>query len=134
MIETEGNGSCKVKGYEDVFAIGNAVTGRGNIAESRTHGRESAKNIMETHLEWDEEQFQEFLRNLESNVDEQVGTITQHLKNLDVMPDEVIKNILDKTTEMQLKVGYNGDYLEWKKEHLPIRLENMPGRLDKSMV
>ena len=134
LIETEENGSCKVKGYENVFAIGNAVTGRGNIAESRTHGRESAQNIMETHLEWDEEQFQTFLRNLESNVDEQVGTITQHLKNLDLMPDEVIKNILDKTTEMQARVGYNGDYLEWKKENLPIRLENMPGKLDKKMV
>ena len=89
---------------------------------------------MDTHLEWDEEQFQQFLRNLESDVDQQVGTITQHLKNLDTMPDEVIKNILDKTKELQQKVGYNGDYPEWKKEKLPLRLEDMPGRLDKLTV
>jgi len=134
LIETEENDSCKVIGFENVFAIGNAVTGRGNIAESRTHGRESAQSIMETHLEWDEEQFQQFLRNLESDVDKQVGSITQHLTNLDTMPDEVINNILVKTKEMQIKVGYNGNYPEWKKEKLPIRLENMPGRLDKRMV
>jgi hypothetical protein len=134
LIETEENGSCKVIGYENVFAIGNAVTGRGNIAESRTHGRESAKNIMETHLKWDEEQFQQFLRNLESKVDQQVDSITKHLSGLNGMPDEVIKFILEESENLQKKAGYNGNYLDWKKEKLPVRLEDMPGRLDKHMV
>jgi len=134
LIETDTNDSCRVKGYENVFAIGNAVTGRGNIAESRLHGRESAHSIMDTHLEWDEEQFKDLLRGLESSVDQQVGSISQHLKNIDTMPDEVIQRILDKSKALQIKVGYDCNFPEWKKRKLPIRLENMPGRLDKSMV
>ena len=134
LIETEENGSCKVKGYENVFAIGNAVTGRGNIAESRTHGRESAQNIMVEHLEWDEKQFQQFLRNLESDVDQQVDSITKHLSGLNGMPDEVIRTILDESEKLQKQVGFNGNYLEWKKKNLPVRLEDMPGKLDKHMV
>jgi NADPH-dependent glutamate synthase beta subunit-like oxidoreductase len=134
LIETDSKNSCKVSGYDNVFAIGNAVTGRGNIAESRLHGRESAQAIMETHLEWDEEQFKDLLRGLESSVDQQVSSISKHLKNVDVMPDEVIEGILKNTKDLQIKAGYNGNYEDWKKENLPVRLENMPGKLDESMV
>ena len=134
LIETDAKDSCRVKGYENVFAIGNAVTGRGNIAESRLHGRESAQSIMETHLEWDEEQFKGLLRGLESSVDEQVSSITQHLKNIDPMDDRVIQRILDKSRNLQIKEGFKFAYPEWKKKNLPVRLENMPGRLDNSMV
>ena len=32
---------CRLEGYSNVFALGNAVTGRGNIKESMIHGKES---------------------------------------------------------------------------------------------
>ena len=35
LLKTQSQDECKIAGFENVFAIGNAVTGRGNIKESR---------------------------------------------------------------------------------------------------
>ena len=42
---------CRVAGYENVFAIGNTVTGRGNIKESLAHGREISQRIIDNYME-----------------------------------------------------------------------------------
>lgn len=125
LIATSEHDKCQINGFESVFAIGNAVTGRGNISESRQHGKESAQSILETHFEWDENQFKDFLRNLESDVDVQVGAISSRLSSIDTQPNEVIQKILDRTEAMQKAVGYTGDYAEWKAKNLPVRLEDM---------
>jgi ferredoxin--NADP+ reductase len=129
LISTSAFDKCQIDGFDHVFAIGNAVTGRGNISESKTHAKESAAAILEEHLEWDEIQFNDFLRDLESDVDGQVSAITTRLSSIEPMPDAVIRQILDRTADMQKKVGYS-DYQSWKAKHLPVRLEDLPGRLD----
>jgi len=129
LLDATGPGGCRIKGYDNVFALGNAVTGRGNISESRIHGRESAKNILESEFQWDEDQFQDHLRNLESNVDEQVDAIARQLTTKNCKTDEEIKTMLNKIKSLQQKVGYTGDFPAWKAKHTPVRLEEMPGKL-----
>ncbi len=117
--------SCRIDGFENVFAIGNAVTGRGNIKESLQHGKSTTVEVMEQHFHWEEKDFEDWLRGTESNVEEQVESIATQINRKKYMSDEVIQSILDKTTEFQLKAGYKGKYRDWITAKLPIRLEQM---------
>ena len=117
-------GGCRLKGYSNVFAIGNAVTGRGNIKESRMHGRESAQKIVDKHLDPKEGQFQDFLRNLENKVDDQIEEINESLQKINPISKSQLKLIDKKISDLQEKIAYDEDYYKWKKEHLWERLED----------
>ncbi len=41
---------CKVLGFDHVFAIGNTVTGRGNINTSLRHGRDMTQEVIDSYL------------------------------------------------------------------------------------
>ena len=116
-----------VFGFSNVFAIGNAVTGRGNIQESKSHGNLMTNKIIDEHLEQDD-LFEEWLINYNENlkclVQKQIEEIDKEIKAKKIMPDEVIENILDKTDLLQQKVGFKS-YEAWIKLKTPIRLEDM---------
>ena len=117
--------SCQIDGFENVFAVGNAVTGRGNIKESLEHGKETVVEIMDHHLEWGETDFQKWLRSTEASISEQVGSIAQQISQRKFLSNEVITSILNKTETLQKKVGYKGDYTAWIKEKIPARYEQV---------
>ncbi len=117
----------RVYGYNNVFAIGNAVTGRGNIQESKMHGKQMIEKIIDKHLR-EGDLFEEWLENLNTDlckkVDDNVKDIEAFIKAQKIMPDGVIENILKKTEDLQTKAGFTR-YSDWIKEKTPIRLENM---------
>ena len=117
--------TCRLDGYENVFMLGNAVTGRGNIKESLEHGREISLEVMDHELHWQEEDYENWLRGTEDNIAEQVGHIADHVSRQKFMPDDVIQSILNKTKALQEKAGYNGNYDEWVAQNLPQRLEDL---------
>jgi len=95
VFKIEDPNTCQIEGYDNVYALGNAVTGRGNIAESQKHGKEISLKVIE-----------------KTNIEKP-------------MPDQVIQSILDRTVKLQEKAGYDGHYANWVKKHLPLRLEDM---------
>lgn len=117
--------SCQIDGFDNVFAIGNAVTGKGNINESIKHGREISEEIMESYLEWRQEDYENWHRQTTVKVDRDIAKIVQVIEKQNYISDDVIESILDKTRELQERVGYNGDYPAWVKKNTPPRLENM---------
>ncbi len=117
--------SCMIHGFDNVFAIGNAVTGKGNINESAQHSRKISGEIMEQHLEWHEEDYERWRKETEVKVYEDIRRIIEVIQTRQFMPNDVIENILNKTNELQKKVGYDGNYDEWVKQNTPTRLENM---------
>ena len=119
--------SCQIEGYENVFAVGNAVTGQGNINESLKHGRELSQRIMDEHLSWKETDFQDYLRLKESGVAGQVGQIAERFKEHNLVAVDKIDEIMTKVKRFQDKSGYNDDYSAWIKKHLPVRLEELLG-------
>jgi hypothetical protein len=95
----------RLSGLEGVFALGNAVTGRGNIRASRMHSRAVANWVAEKYLGQGENQsFRKDGRSLSS---------------------KQFQEIIEKTARLQEKAGYNGNYQNWIKRHLPKRLENL---------
>ncbi len=118
---------CRVKGHINVFAIGNAVTGRGNIKESMEHGRSISETIAEAYSDSAEQEMDEQFRNKESIVDENILELLRELKEHAPPDDATSAAIFEKVNALQKKAGYSGDYMEWIKSHLPIRLEEMVG-------
>lgn len=123
LIETSGENTCKIKGFDNIFAIGNAVTGRGNIKESRVHGRESANKIMEYHLDPKKKQFQDHLRAIEDQIDIQVNEIENRLSDKKLLTSLEINEMDLRISELQTYVGYDENYFDWKEKHLWERME-----------
>ncbi|MBT8269127.1 MAG: FAD-dependent oxidoreductase [Bacteroidia bacterium] len=127
-------GSLKMKegddyhvfGYDNVFAVGNAVTGRGNIQESKQHGRRITREIIDKHLT--EDALEEWLTNLNTSIQEstskQIHSIVQEISGKDIQPDDIIDSILRKTEGLNDLHGYS-NYAEWVEKHKPVRLEDL---------
>jgi NADPH-dependent glutamate synthase beta subunit-like oxidoreductase len=117
----------RVTGFSNVFAIGNAVTGKGNIQDSKSHGSSMTNKIIDEHLQSDdllEEWLQNINTNLKIKVNEQIDVIDQAIQAQKIMPDHLIENILNRTKELQQKTGFT-TYKEWIALKTPIRLEDM---------
>ena len=117
------NNCCRLEGFDNVFALGNAVTGRGNIKESMMHGKEIALDVMDQYLDWQEEDYENWLRTSENHVENQVANIVANIERQQFLAPEVLERIQDKITSLQQATGYHGDYDQWIKDNLPQRLE-----------
>lgn len=112
----------QVHGFHNVFALGNAVTGKGNIRASRIHGREVAHWIMESFLNWRESDY-EALHSSIGAADPEALSRLESEKGL--LSCGTIHSILERVEERQRAVGYHGDYRKWVDEHRPVRLESL---------
>ncbi len=116
----------RVFGYENVFAIGNAITGRGNIFESKKHGKQMTELIINEHLTKDT--FEKWLINynnrLKSEVYQQINDVIKEISEYNIQPDSIIQCILDRTDKIHKEMNYS-NYLDWVTNNLPVRLENI---------
>ena len=115
---------CRLEGFENVFALGNAVTGRGNIKESMIHGKEVALSIMDQHLDWQEDDYAKWLRASEDQIDHQVSNIADQITNQQFLAPELVSEIRRKISDLQQNAGYPGNFRDWVAENLPERLED----------
>lgn len=96
MFTIENHETGKLSGLEHVFALGNAVTGRGNIKASRAHGRQVVRHL--------------------------IDNILSTKKGL---TPEKIEEVQGHVRCWQEKSGYDGDYKSWVKKHKPVRYEDI---------
>lgn len=115
-----------VFGYDNVFAVGNAVTGKGNILESKKHGKQMTKLIMDKHLT--EDAFEKWLinhnNNIKNEINEQLNSIVQEISELGIQPESIIQGILDRTDKIHKNYNYSS-YLDWVNKNIPERLEDI---------
>lgn len=91
----------KLEGFGNVFALGNAVTGTGNIRASRLHARAVAEWVLDNFLKSPEDVSQ---------------TPSEQAR---------LEKIVELASELQARSGYDGNYDVWIERHRPIRLESM---------
>ena len=114
---------CRIKGYPHVFALGNAVTGRGNIKESMSHGREISQNVIEGYLKQAEGEPDPIVA---ERIKGAVDTIAEQIRHCTIDPD-TYASIQARVKAFQDKVHYPGDYSQWVSAHRPQRLEDLLG-------
>jgi ferredoxin/flavodoxin---NADP+ reductase len=122
IYDVEDFNTGKIRGYDHVFALGNAVTGRGNIRQSQLHSRQVSETIVDQYLVWQPEDYQEIFSGAEQRVDLRVGSILEQITRQAPIPAETMDRIYGRIRELQARVGYHGDYHRWIREHLPSRL------------
>lgn len=116
---------CRIEGYESVFALGNTVTGRGNIKESMRHGREISQRLMAQHIdEVDSDLFKEEIEDNMNLIADDIDGIIPHIKAISESEFETLQG---RIRSLQEANGYDGDYSGWVAKHLPVRLEDMVG-------
>ena len=125
MIDITDKESGQIAGYDHVFALGNAVTGRGNIKESQMHGRRATEKVMDEFLVWREADYEEIFRRAENNAENKISAIEVKLQAKRPLNREKIAEIFERLRALHKKVSYNGDYDAWIKQYLPLRVENM---------
>jgi len=64
------------------------------------------------------------IENIKNRVQDQIDEIELEIRSKEIMPDQVIQNILDRTGSLQEEVGYTS-YSTWINLKTPIRLEDM---------
>lgn len=108
LFQVEDEKTGKISGFDNVFALGNAVTGRGNIRESELHSRMVTQYVIDEFLRWDGKQTKP-MRTIENRV----------------LSAERMRELIARIEQMQKKVGYSGDYREWAEKCRPPRLEEI---------
>ena len=125
LFRVEDPETGKVEGYRNVFAVGNAVTGKGNIRESELHARKVSRWVMDNFLQWTEEDYQRF-KELGGESGETPGPeLQQFIQEKGLLSVEQIEAINQKIKALQERAGYDGDYWQWREKHLPVRLEQL---------
>jgi len=127
MFKISDMNTCRIEGYDSVFAVGNAVTGQGNIKESFKHGNELSARIMDDSLDWKAENFEEYLKITESNVSNQAAEIANNFSDSNLLSVEKVAELDAKIEGLHKLSGYSGDYTAWRNERIPVRLEDMLG-------
>lgn len=125
LFRIEDTETGKLEGFENVFALGNAVTGRGNIKASLVHGRQVSDQVMDYFLAWREQDYQELIRRGALDAELKIETIADLLRHKKLLGVEQIRSLVDRVQEMQRRVGYDGDYHKWVAKHRPVRLEEL---------
>jgi len=117
--------SGQLEGFDNVFILGNAVTGRGNIRDTQKHGRKVTERIVDQFMARGEEDYQELFDRAESLTDLRLSSIGEKIKSFAPLSDGEVQKLENKIAELQKKSGYDGNYTDWVKKHTPPRLENM---------
>jgi hypothetical protein len=116
--------TCLIDGFDNVFAIGNAVTGKGNINESVKHSREISSGIIENFFEWQQKEYQSWHRQTAVKVDRDIHKIIDRIEKQPPLSDEAVRSIIEKAHNFQNLAGYDGNYEKWIEKNLPVRYED----------
>lgn len=113
---------CRIAGFSNVYALGNAVTGRGNIKESMKHGEMVAQRIMALTDDPVGKGLEEHFEGMRTGVSGAIDGLEPR-----VMQAADTSSIYSRIRKMQQEQGYDGDFMKWVSKHLPTRLEELVG-------
>ncbi|NPA43840.1 MAG: FAD-dependent oxidoreductase [Chlorobi bacterium] len=129
-IKTEGPLKAKVAGYENLFAVGNAVTGKGNIKMAKEHGREAMKNWIETKRTPVAGVVRQLDEKYLEDTDKRAESITGYILSQPIPTQEEVERIWELVENRRKQIGYT-TYDDWIARHKPVRLEELLNKINK---
>jgi hypothetical protein len=99
-----------LEGMDGVFAVGNAVTGKGNIVASQRHGRVVSQHMLETYLGGVASGYEEVLAGATAAAAAGAAAVAEYVRGRAPLPGEQVASILERVRDLQRRVGYSGDY------------------------
>jgi hypothetical protein len=111
-----------------VFAIGNAVTGKGNIKTAKEHGSMVTKKLLENYLDNNSDAFgaqiEAYNEEVRQQTDSKIAKLFKELFDKELPDDATVDHIWKVSKEYQDSVGYK-DYKSWVESHKPVRYEDI---------
>lgn len=108
------------KDAPNIFGVGNAITGKGNIQVSMKHGRYIGQMIAGS-LDATGPDYEELLEGKEETVRENMVKVREYLSSLPKIGGEGREKILSYVKKCQESRGFDGNLEEWKKKILSTR-------------
>jgi ferredoxin/flavodoxin---NADP+ reductase len=106
-VQDPRNGA--IEGLDGVFAVGNAVTGRGNIAISQRHGRVVSQHMVEAYLGGVASGYEEVLAGAADAATARAVAVASDLAGRAHLPGERVAAIRDHARALRDRVGHPGD-------------------------
>ena len=103
----------EVEGMDRVFAVGNAVTGKGNILASLKHGRVVSQHMLEHYLLGTASGYEEVLAGAAKEAQEKIGAVAERLSGQTPLSAERVADISTRVRVLQERAGYAGQYRQW---------------------
>jgi len=112
----------RIAGYDSVFAVGNVVTGKGNILASRKHSIEVTTQVIEQFIgiapaghDGEEVLLDAITGPVHGLVDKVIGWVGGRPR----LDDAEVEAILARVRRRQLAVGYEGAFRRWVTVNAP---------------
>ncbi|RMH65768.1 MAG: hypothetical protein D6677_01685 [Calditrichaeota bacterium] len=118
----------KLNGLGHVYALGNAITGKGNIKESLHHGRKVSEHIVRAYLGLEETP--DAPEEIKTPVKGQVDNLMKDIQRQpELEPEQYagLCRLIEETCPDRPGMGSDRpgvDYVKWVAEHKPERLED----------
>ncbi|MGH9691839.1 MAG: hypothetical protein ACRD4C_12300 [Candidatus Acidiferrales bacterium] len=114
----------RYKGYDNVFGVGNVVTGQGNIRVSLIHSQKVMNKLIENYMGVSDgdRDISGLYEAVESQAEEKAEAIMQKVESLHGLSDAEIDAIERRIRALQERAGYT-DYDSWISKVTPPDLE-----------
>jgi ferredoxin--NADP+ reductase len=109
----------RLPGYENVFSVGNVVTGKGNIAASRRHSIEVSAHLVEQYLGLGRDGSDALAAARREPFDEAANRVAEWVVQRPALADAAVDAVLMRVRERQRAVGYDGSYGDWMARVAP---------------
>ncbi len=107
----------RLAGFDNVFCIGNVVTGKGNILVSRKHSADAADVLLEQFLgvgaTGDHAGEEDLYSQCRTPIAATSERIHQLLLRREPLAPEQVEGVLRRVADRQHKVGYLGSFADW---------------------
>jgi ferredoxin--NADP+ reductase len=123
LIDFENWDTGKVRSFDNVFGLGNALTGKGNIKDSRKNSSEVSARLIEDYLLGDGTAVSAPLHQAAHEAAERAVAEVQRRPRL---TPEQIANVQRKVEAHWRRTGYTGDYAAWLA-HTARNADEQPG-------
>lgn len=107
-------------GIEGVFGLGNVLTGRGNLRESRDNARLVTHSMIKNYLGLEADTQPSFTAAMHARVHQAVTEIVEKaVENQQPLLEARLRTILGHVEKRWHEIGYRGDYQEWLEKRPP---------------
>lgn len=113
----------RLDGYENVFSVGNVITGKGNINASRRHSIEVSEKLIGSYLGLDggaHHDEAELWQDTVNEVSDETDKIAAMIDSMPAAPS--VSATLAKVRARQRAVGYEGSFRHWIQKVTPADL------------
>ncbi len=117
--------SGQYRHVKHVFALGNVVTGQGNIKASQMHGKQVSDHVMENFLAWRAEDYEAILEFSTQRARDKIERISNYLAQKQVLDTAAIQSIVEKITALQKQANYKNGYREWIRAHAAEKISDV---------